>query len=258
MKEEVYPKTMLFTWLKTTKKRTSNDFDTQGMSMIEILIVVAIIAILGAMALVSYNRQLSKARDAQRKDHMEDLRVAFEDYYNDNECYPDLEMLSNCGGSDLSPYLKEIPCDPQDELPYVGSSFGDDWCDGYRVLVQLENVTDPSIERIGCNAVTGCEYIDPTYNYGIAMGGIITAPDWEPEPTPTPIIPTATTAPTPTMAPGAWVIAPDGTCSYYTFEYLPTGGCPDTYGSFDECFAISGCTNSCTEDDVPLELRCER
>ena len=257
MKGEIYPKTMSFSWLKKQKKIIQNGFDTQGMSLIEILIVVAILAILGVLMLGSFNRQISKAKDAQRKDDLEDLRVAFEDYYNDNQCYPDLEMLDNCGGTDLQPYLNEIPCDPQDQLSYVGFSLYGDFCDGYRVLTQIANIQDPGIEDVGCSAVTGCGYADVSYNYGIAMGDIITSPLWDQVAGPTPA-PTATAAPTPTLEPGAWVISPDGACYHYTFDYLPTAGCPDTYISYDECFAVSGCTNSCTEDDVPLVLRCER
>ncbi|PIR64519.1 MAG: hypothetical protein COU63_03445 [Candidatus Pacebacteria bacterium CG10_big_fil_rev_8_21_14_0_10_36_11] len=224
--------------------------------MIEILIVVTIIGILSIALFVGYNRQISRARDAQRKDDLEDLRIAFEDYYNDNECYPDLTMLNNCGGADLQPYLKEIPCDPQDELPYLGFSFEGDWCAGYRVLAQLENLNDPSIEDVGCDQVNGCYYQDTSYNYAIAMGAPMTA-GWNQVAGPTPL-PTATSAPTPTLEPGSWVIAPDGTCDHYTFAYLPTAGCPDTYNSYDECFVISGCTGSCTEDDVPLAIRCAR
>ena len=248
----------LFSWLKKSKNHIQNGFDTKGMSMIEILIVIAILAILGAMLLFGLNRQTSKARDSQRKDDLEDLRVAFEEYYNDNECYPQLDVvLDNCGGTDLQPYLKEVPCDPQDEQPYVAISMEGDWCDGYRVLTQLENVNDPSIEGIGCNATDGCNYTDPTYNYGISMGIAVNDLEYTPEPTPT-VGPTSTPMPTPTLGPGHWVIAPDGTCSYYTIDYYPTAGCPGDYVSYDACFAVSGCTSNCTEDDVPLYLRCAR
>lgn len=249
----------LFSWLKKPKNHIQKRFDTKGMSMIEILIVVSILAILGVMFLMSMNRQISKARDSERKDHLEDLRIAFEDYYNDNLCYPDLNVvLNNCEGDDLQPYLKEIPCDPQDDLPYVGlAPTNDDWCDGYRVLVQLENLGDPGIEEVGCDAVTGCNYSDATYNYGIAMGIAVDDPLWGEEPTPTPG-PSSTPAPTPTPEPGTWVIAPDGTCAYYTLTYYPTAGCPTDYPTYADCFAVSGCTGSCTEDDVPLDLRCER
>ena len=257
MKGEIYPKQMSFSWLKKSKKSFSNSFAIQGMSMIEILVVVSIIGILAVMALLGLNRQISKAQDAQRKDDLEDLRVAFEDYFNDNECYPDLTILNNCGGTDLQPYLKEIPCDPKDGEPYVGSSPGGDNCDGYRVLTQLENLNDPNIESMGCDAVNGCFYDDPTYNYGIAMGAPLTSANWEQEAGPTPA-PTATEAPTPTLGPGYWVIAPDGTCSHYTLDYYPTAGCPGDYPDYDTCFAVSGCTNNCTEDDVPLGLRCLR
>lgn len=256
MKGENFPKRMSFSWLKKSKNHIQNGFDIQGMSMIEILVVVAIIAILGAALLLSINRQTSKAQDAQRKDDLEDLRIAFEDYYNDNECYPDMTILNNCGGNDLKPYLNEIPCDPKDNTPYVGSSLGDDGCSGYRVLTKLVNKSDPNIESMGCDAVNGCFYSDPAYNYGIAMGAPLTSASWVTV-MPT-AAPTATTAPTPTLSPGHWVIAPDGTCSHYTVDYYPTAGCPQDYPDYNACFAVSGCTSSCTEDDVPLVLRCAR
>lgn len=255
MKGETFPK----------KHMRAKATFSRGVTLIELLVVVAILAVLAVVFFSGFTRQLSKGRDAQRKDHLEKLRVAFEDFYNDNECYPDLAVLENCGGTDLQPYLKEIPCDPQDELPYVVSSLGGNWCAGYRVLVQLENTTDPNIESMGCDATNGCYYDDETYNFGIAMGAPITDPDWVQEAGPTPVptaIPTAipTVAPTavPTLPPGAWVIAPDGTCDYYVAEYLPSAGCPAEYLTYDQCFAVSGCTSSCTEDDVPLVLRCER
>jgi len=259
MKGEKIPKTMSFSWLKKPKNHIRNTFDTQGMSMIEILIVISIIAILSIVLFLAYNRQISRAQDAKRKDDLEDLRVAFEDYYNDYECYPDMTLLDNCGGTDLQPYLREVPCDPKYKDPYVGFTLSGDSCDGYRVLTQIANLNDPNIESMGCDATNGCFYDDPTYNYGIAMGAPITSADWEQVAGPTPDPTNAPTdAPTPTLGPGYWVIAPDGTCSHYTVDYYPTAGCPGYYNSYDECFAVSGCSASCTEDDVPLGLRCER
>lgn len=235
--------------------------------MIEILIIVAIMALISVVLMGAFTRQMSRARDAQRKDHLEEMRVAFEDYYNDNQCYPPPESLAACGSDALSPYLKTIPCDPQDEQPYVYFSLRGDMCRGYRVLVRLENLNDPNIESMGCDATNGCYWDDPAYNFGIAMGDALIDPDWEPEvtpsPTPTPTAgPTPTPSPTPTPPPscpnGAWVISPSGTCSCYTNAYLPTASCPATYASYAQCFAASGCTGNCTEDDVPLYLRCER
>ena len=209
-----------------------------GFTLIEILIVIALIALLGIVIFAGYSRQLSRARDAQRKDDLEKLKVAFEDYYNDNACYPNFTIFEQCGGSAFSPYMKEIPCDPQDEQPYKYFAFQGNACRGYRVLVQLENTNDPNIASSGCDQTNGCYYSDSSYNYGIAMGGSVAGGDWGEE--------------------GAWVIGVDGVCTFYTEELLTEGDCPTEYTSYAACFAVSGCTGGCTEEDVPLYLRCER
>ncbi|HEX9817274.1 MAG TPA: prepilin-type N-terminal cleavage/methylation domain-containing protein [Patescibacteria group bacterium] len=249
MKEQKNPKLTSFFLRK----------EPSGFSLIEILVITAVIAVLGAVLLAGYSRQLSRSRDAQRKDDLSQLRVVFEDYYNDNACYPDLTIFETCGSSALTPYLKEIPCDPQDQEPYVYFSLGGNECRGYRVLVQLENTNDPNIESMGCDATNGCYWDDPTYNFGIAMGGTLAGSGWEQSAGPTPA-PTPTPTPTPPAdcSDGAWVISPNGVCSCYANDYWPTAGCPATYATYEECFAVSGCTGSCTEQDVPLSLRCER
>lgn len=204
--------------------------------MIEILIIVAIMALISVVLMGAFTRQMSRARDAQRKDHLEEMRVAFEDYYNDNQCYPDLTILSQCGSRELAPYLKEIQCDPLDKEPYAAFSLRGDSCRGYRVLTRLENREDPNIASMGCDSINGCYYEDPAYNFGIAMGDVATGEDWE--------------------SVGTWVIGVNGVCVQYTDEALEGGGCPSVYGSYAQCFAVSGCTGNCSNEDVPLYLRC--
>lgn len=253
MKEELNPK----------QSEHSRHKWYKGFTLIELLIIIAIIALLSVVLFAAFSGNLSKARDAQRKDDLEELRVAFEDYYNDNGCYPDFSKFEVCGSEELRPYLRSVPCDPADDFPYRYFSLGGNECRGYRVLVQLENTNDPNIESMGCDAVNGCYYEDFSYNFGIAMGGTLTGDNWveeagpEAEPTPTPI-PTPTPTPPPSCDNGQWVISPNGSCSCYIEDYLPTANCPATYDTFDECFSVSGCYSSCTEDDVPLNLRCTR
>lgn len=151
-----------------------------GMTMIEILIVVVIIVILALAAFSAYRKQLSRARDGQRKSDLEKIRVAFEDYHNDHGCYPDLGVLNNCGQA-WGSYLKEIPCDPTTEKPYQHYALEANECAGYRVLAQLENLDDPGIVKVGCDPIKGCGtgyegYI--VYNYGIAMGGKMVGAEW--------------------------------------------------------------------------------
>jgi prepilin-type N-terminal cleavage/methylation domain-containing protein len=235
MKEEKNQKLRLFSLRAWLGDRPSGQ---RGMTLIEILVIVAIIGVLSVAVFAGYSRQVSRSRDAQRKDHLEDIRIAFEDYYNDNACYPDLALLANCGSADLSPYLKTIPCDPQDDLPYKYFAFQGNVCRGYRVLVQLENTNDPHIASMGCDQTNGCYYDDTSYNFGIAMGGSVAGGDWDEE--------------------GAWVIGVDGVCAFYSEELLTEGDCPTEYQSYEACFAVSGCLGNCTEEQVPLYLRCER
>src|SRR5690606_1314839 len=105
-------------------------FPNKGMSLIEILIVVAVLILLGLVLSRSVLGQTAKARDARRKDDLEKIRVAFEDYYNDNQCYPAPETLTSCGSAQLSPYLQSVPCDPVDKQPYAYFSLRGNVCRG--------------------------------------------------------------------------------------------------------------------------------
>ena len=124
---------------------------------------------------------LKKARDAERKADLEKIRMAFEDYYNDNDCYPDIGSLEDCGSAELYPYLKEIPCDPLTRQPYVHFALRGNECLGYRILTNLERDTDPMIPRAGCSFDSGCGYTDGEgvlYDYGVAAGDEITGDYW--------------------------------------------------------------------------------
>lgn len=155
--------------------------------MIELLIVVAILALIGTAMFMGLSIHMMKARDSRRKADLEKLKVAFENYYNDNECYPPLDVFFNGGVAPdpalcneplaaLDPYLKEVPCDPTTGTPYVYyAPEGGDVCDGYRLYTKLENNADPSINKVGCDqgicGTSGEPYT--TNNYGISMGAAI-------------------------------------------------------------------------------------
>jgi prepilin-type N-terminal cleavage/methylation domain-containing protein len=153
-----------------------------GFTMIEVLIVTAILGILIIIAISMLPRQLDKARDGRRKSDLQKIKIAFENYYSDNECYPEPTILDECGGTGLNPYLANIPCDPKNETKYLYAPEGEDCPKYYRVFSNLEVDTDPVIEELGCDTVEGCGAhaffeLDPdvgsdavNYDYGVSEG----------------------------------------------------------------------------------------
>jgi len=171
---------------------TKKSMSFRGFTLGELLVVVTIIAILAMIVMMNYQRQIARANDTKRKADLERLKNAFEDYYNDNFCYPDQESMntqSNCGSAFLSPYIEKMPCDPITKDPYLYMPLNDaagDMCGGYRLLTTLEDWSDTAITTAGCsnNPDYGCGFSSPRYNYGIAMGGSIALPGFNPNTVP--------------------------------------------------------------------------
>lgn len=166
----------------------------RGLTLIEILVVIAILLLLLVALFKVFGGQIGRARDAQRKTDLKNIKLAFEDYYNDHQTYPPEEYLNDCHGDSLQPYLKKVPCDPITGEPYVYIPYpgGGNNNGGYRVLSILDDLTDPIIEEIGCTG--GCGGIPEShpkypesakYVYliaeGVGMGsGAVAIPTVEP------------------------------------------------------------------------------
>ena len=145
-----------------------------GFSMIEVLIIATIIGILAILALTTLPKQISKGRDGRRKSDLQKIKIAFENYYSDKDCYPPPEILDNCDSNDLAPYMASIPCDP------LYAPVGAACPTAYRVFSNLESDLDPIIEELGCNTANGCGAFAffeaelglaaTEYDYGISEG----------------------------------------------------------------------------------------
>lgn len=83
----------------------------QGFTLIEILVVIAIIGILSSVLLFNMAQSRAKARDAQRLSDLKELQVALEQYYIREKAYPDdLDAVA--------PYIDDLPHDPKTGEPY--------------------------------------------------------------------------------------------------------------------------------------------
>ena len=61
----------------------------KGFTIIELLIVIAIIGILAGLVLNNFQGAQAKARDVQRKSRINSIYGKLEEYYNNNSGYPD-------------------------------------------------------------------------------------------------------------------------------------------------------------------------
>lgn len=209
--------------------------------MAEILIVVSILALLAILFLLNAKMQIVRGYDSRRKTDLIKIRIAFEEYYNDHGCYPSADVLLDCGGPGLRPFLAAIPCDPTTRAPYLYVPVTGNTCAGYRACVALGDTNDPDIGNIGCNGITGCGW-GTGYNYCISSGVSVIAPGFVPNtPTPSPI---PTLSPTPTPVPGPWACTFGGSCNNFGWP----NSCPISFSDVGAC--VSYCPTS------PLWMRC--
>lgn len=148
-----------------------------GMTLVEILVVMAVLAVMivGAIGAMDPMGTMAKARDTQRKKDLNRIKTAFEDYFNDRNCYPSQTLVdqlttrANCKGASFSPWLSTWPCDPNG-LPYP-LVVGDDancpkW---YKIMTNLEYKKDPQISDQGGIGLG----VGVSVNYGVASGNVL-------------------------------------------------------------------------------------
>ena len=150
------------------KKNKSN----LGITLAEIMIVVAILAILLTAFLLSYRGQLRKGYDGERKSDIHEIKTAFEEYFNDTGCYPigtALMAFTYCNES-VDPWLRKVPCDPETGEPYtitVQPSACPTWYAIYTNVMQ----TSSEAENNPCSDPY-CRVAEIDYNYGVSSGNI--------------------------------------------------------------------------------------
>lgn len=71
-----------------------------GFTIIELLIVIAIIAILAGLVLNNFQGAQAKARDTQRVTDVNNLHTKLEEFYNDNNGYPNTFTADTFPGID--------------------------------------------------------------------------------------------------------------------------------------------------------------
>jgi len=147
-----------------------------GFTLIELLVAIAVIGMLAGVLLPNFMGARERARDAQRKQDLNQVKNALRLYYNDFQEYPDNDaggnilgcgVLGNTGcawgsefsaGSGPTVYMKQLPADPLGTAKYSYEKVSDD---NFRLYATLENGSDPDIEpsHRRCGSGTETQYV---------------------------------------------------------------------------------------------------
>lgn len=121
----------------------------KGFTLIEILVVATIVALLTAIATVSYSQFGKQSRDARRKIDIEQIRSALEMYRSNEDKYYDTVNFNNrCNVIGwLGSYISTIPDDPKSSSNYY-----------YRCIIYKNNYTVAAfLETGGPNSCSACK-----------------------------------------------------------------------------------------------------
>lgn len=200
----------------------------KGFTLVEILTVIALLAIVTFFAALNMSAQLAKARDADRKGDIDEIGKFIEEYYTDTNCYPiSLPLCENSFSLGDKTYVANIPCDPRSGNSYVYVSEISSCPRWFQVYGNLEYTQDGIIDTLGCRNGCGpkCQF-----NYGIASSNVrLNFLCSE----------VASSEPVPSSPPVAdetllqYVCAPGGGCEAFMFPEL--SGCPDIYINDPTC-----------------------
>ena len=204
----------------------------KGFTLIELLIAFAILTVLIVISWMVWKNQINKANDTKRKEDIKLIQTAFEEYYSDNDQYPPANILNNCNGEELNPYLDSIPCDPVTNNPYCyvidteNSTY-----QTFRILASFQNTSDSIISELNCDGPDFCGWEeecastgDNKYNFGLSSTNVTVA-DIEPDiPEPPP------------HESGPWACTPaeESECDYYGNNYA-ANNCPVNFSDPNTC-----------------------
>ncbi|MBU1149255.1 type II secretion system protein GspG, partial [Patescibacteria group bacterium] len=129
------------------------------------MVAVAIIGVLASSVFFVLNpgEQLMKSRDSQRKNSLDQIKVALDAYYNDHNRYPAASGGKIEGidwGSEWVSYIAKLPKDPlSPSQDYLYESPVDGDIGAYRLYADLERCSDSQ-------GVIGVDCLRP-YNYSV-------------------------------------------------------------------------------------------
>jgi len=112
----------------------------RGFTLLELMVVMAVMLVLAAIAVPSYMASIRKAKEAVLREDLHTMRVAIDSYTADKQKAPQsLDDLVQAG------YLKAIPKDPI-------TSRTDTWITGQSESLTTIDETEPGIDDVHSGA----------------------------------------------------------------------------------------------------------
>lgn len=131
-----------------------NKLQNKGFSLIELMVSIAIVAILTALIIVNIASSRAKARDAKRISDIAQIQLALEQYFTKFNIYPTSDEYAGTSGvpiRNIVPnFLSKIPVDPNGPAYVYAPDTVNNYYD-YILSAELENKTSEGLtsERLG-------------------------------------------------------------------------------------------------------------
>ncbi len=156
-----------------------------GFTLIELMVVMAILAILVGIGAGSFTSSQRKSRDSTRKANLKAMATALELYYLDKGIYPSDDGgggMKGCGADDAPTvcapnsifqdangtiYMQQFPTDPSPAQKYYYISPA---TNQYKIYAHLENLQDPAIMETPYSCAGGAGEVP--CNFGISSTNI--------------------------------------------------------------------------------------